>query len=174
MENQTFVYFQIEMIYYISLGSNIGERRKNLTQAISLLKKGRVQIIKKSTVYETYPVGDTDQPWFLNQALKVQTESEPKSFLQLVKEIEKKMGRTRTRAKGPRCIDIDILLAENKVIRSLELDIPHPELANRNFVLVPLKEIAYDIVHPILKEKIGDLWRKSKDTSAVRPFDQKK
>jgi len=162
------------MEYYISLGSNIGERRKNLAQAISLLKKGKVQIIKKSAVYETSPVGNIEQPWFLNQVLKVQIESEPSSFLQLVKEIEKKMGRTRTRSKGPRCIDIDILLAENRIVRSLELNIPHPELANRNFVLVPLKEIAYDIVHPLLEEKIGDLWRKSKDTSTVRPFDQKK
>jgi 2-amino-4-hydroxy-6-hydroxymethyldihydropteridine diphosphokinase len=162
------------MIYYISLGSNIGERRKNLAQAISLLKKRMVQIIKKSAIYETSPVGNTEQPWFLNQVLKVQIESEPSSFLQLVKEIEKKMGRTHTRAKGPRCIDIDILLAEDRVVRSLELNIPHPELANRNFVLVPLKEIAYDIIHPILEEKIGDLWRKSKDKSKVRPFDQRK
>ena len=158
------------MEYYISLGSNIGERRKNLAKAISLLKKRNVQIIKKSSIYETSPVGNKEQPWFLNQVLKIQTESDPKSLLQLVKEIERKMGRTQTGAKEPRCIDIDILLAENRIVRSMELDIPHPELANRNFVLVPLKEIAHDVVHPILMEKIGDLWRKSKDTSLAINF----
>jgi len=156
------------MKYYISLGSNIGEREKNLAQAISLLKKNGVQIVKKSAIYETSPVGVTEQPWFLNQVIEVRTESEPRSFLQSVKEIEKKMGRTCHISKGPRCIDIDILLAENRIVRSVELNIPHPELANRNFVLLPLKEIASDTIHPVLKLKIGDLWQNSKDKSIVK------
>jgi len=156
--------------YYISLGSNIGERETNLARAIALLKKNSVNIVKKSSIYETSPVGDTEQPWFLNQVLEVQAESEPRTFLRLVKNIEKKMGRTRSISKGPRCIDIDILLAENKLVQSEDLEIPHPEMANRNFVLVPFKEIAFDAIHPIRKEKIGVLWRKSKDRSIVRPY----
>lgn len=170
MRNQIFDFSWIVMKYHISLGSNIGERETNLAQAIALLKKNGVNIVKKSSIYETYPVGDQEQPWFLNQVLEVQTESEPRTFLRLVKNIEKKMGRTRSTPKGPRCIDIDILLAENKIVQSEDLNIPHPELANRNFVLVPFKEIAFDAIHPICKEKIGVLWRKSKDRSVVRPY----
>jgi 2-amino-4-hydroxy-6-hydroxymethyldihydropteridine diphosphokinase len=158
------------MKYHISLGSNISEREINLAQAIKLLKKYGVNIVKKSSIYETSPVGDTGQPWFLNQVLEVQTESDPRTFLRLVKNIEKKMGRTCTTPKGPRCIDIDILFAGNKIVQSEDLNIPHPEIANRNFVLVPLKEIAGDAIHPISKEKIGILWCKSKDRSIVRPY----
>jgi len=158
------------MKYHIGLGSNIGERKKNLERAVILLKKNGVQIISESSIYETSPVGYSEQPWFLNQVLEIQAELDPKAFLRMVKEIEKKMGRILTRSKGPRCIDIDILLAENIIVQSKELIIPHPELAKRNFVLVPLKEIANVTVHPILNEKVGDLWRKSKDRSIVRLF----
>lgn len=158
------------MKYHICLGSNIGEREKNLALAVSLLTKSGVRILKESAIYETSPVGNTEQPWFLNQTLEVETESAPKRFLRLVKKIEKKMGRMPTSPKGPRCIDIDILLAENRIVHSRELNIPHPELANRNFVLVPLKDIACDAVHPVLKERIGDLWRMSKDPSIVRLY----
>jgi 2-amino-4-hydroxy-6-hydroxymethyldihydropteridine diphosphokinase len=156
------------MKYHISLGSNIGERKKNLDQAFSLLGKNDVQIVKESSIYESSPVGNTEQPWFLNQVLETQTELEPPAFLRMVKEIEKKMGRIRTTPKGPRCIDIDILLAENRIVRSVELIIPHPEMTKRNFVLVPLKEIACETIHPVLNEKIGELWQKSKDRSIVR------
>lgn len=156
------------MKYHIGLGSNIGERKKNLAQAIALLQENGIRIVARSSVYETSPVGEREQPWFLNQVIEVQTESDPRSLLRLVKRIEKQMGRTPAVPKGPRCIDIDILLAENRIVRTQSLTIPHPELANRNFVLFPLKEIAWDTVHPVLKEKIGDLWRKSKDRSIVR------
>jgi 2-amino-4-hydroxy-6-hydroxymethyldihydropteridine diphosphokinase len=158
------------MKYHISLGSNIGERKKNLDQALSLLGKNDVQIVKESSIYESSPVGNTEQPWFLNQVLETQTELEPTAFLRMVKEIENKMGRIRTTPKGPRCIDIDILLAENRIVRSVELIIPHPEMTKRNFVLVPLKEIACETIHPVLNEKIGELWRKSKDRSIVRLY----
>jgi 2-amino-4-hydroxy-6-hydroxymethyldihydropteridine diphosphokinase len=158
------------MKYHIGLGSNIGEREENLAQAIELLKKNGVNILKKSSIYETSPVGNKEQPWFLNQVLEVQSDSDPKALLRLVLGIEKKMGRTRKTPKGPRCMDIDILLAEDEIVQSPDLSIPHPEMANRNFVLVPLKEIAYDTIHPVLKEKIGDLWLNSKDRSIVRPY----
>jgi 2-amino-4-hydroxy-6-hydroxymethyldihydropteridine diphosphokinase len=160
------------MKYHICLGSNLGERKKNLARAIDLLRQNNVSIIKKSSIYETSPVGNTEQPWFLNQALEVQSETEPEAFLCLVQGIEKKMGRTHTTHKGPRCIDIDILLAEDRIIQTKKLIIPHPEMANRNFVLVPLKEIAFDAIHPGFKKKIGNLWRISKDSSFVRPFNQ--
>ena len=158
------------MNYFISLGSNIGEREKNLARAIELLQKSGVNILKESSIYETSPVGHTEQPWFLNQVLEVYADSDPEAFLRLVLGIERRMGRTRKTPKGPRCMDIDILLAEDKIVQSSDLCIPHPEMANRNFVLVPLKEIAYDAIHPVLKEKIGDLWLKSKDRSTVRPY----
>lgn len=158
------------MKYHIGLGSNIGDREQNLEQAIVLLKKKGVKILKKSSIYKTSPVGDMEQPWFLNQVLEVQFESEPRAFLQLILSIETEMGRVRTVAQGPRCIDIDILLAEDRIVHSADLHIPHPELVNRNFVLVPLKEIAFDAMHPELKKKIGDLWRMSKDLSSVKPI----
>jgi 2-amino-4-hydroxy-6-hydroxymethyldihydropteridine diphosphokinase len=157
-----------KMKYHIGLGSNIGERKKNLAQAIALLQEKGIRIVERSSVYETSPVGEREQPWFLNQVIEVQTDSDPGSLLRLVKSIEKQMGRKPDASKGPRCIDIDILLAENRIVSTQRLTIPHPELANRNFVLFPLKEIACDTVHPVLKEKIGDLWRESKDRSIVR------
>ena len=158
------------MKYYLGLGSNLGERSKNLARAVHLLRKSGVQIIKKSAVYETSPIGVLDQPWFLNQVIEVRAAAEPMSLLALVKNIEKKMGRIPTMPKGTRCIDIDILLAESRIVRTAKLTIPHPELANRNFVLLPLSEIASDILHPVLKEKIGDLRRTSKDKSIARIY----
>jgi len=156
--------------YSISLGSNLGDRRKNLAQAISLLQKNDMRILKASSVYETSPVGFTAQPWFLNQVLEIEIDLQPESFLLLVKKIEKRMGRKRTIKKGPRCIDIDILLAENRVIQTEKIQIPHAELGKRKFVLTPLKEISPETVHPVLDEKIEDLWRKCRDTSSVCVF----
>jgi 2-amino-4-hydroxy-6-hydroxymethyldihydropteridine diphosphokinase len=156
------------MKYHIGLGSNVGEREKNLGQSVLLLKKNGVQIVRKSSIYETSPVGMTEQPWFLNQVLEIQTELEPEALLELVKKIEKHMGRASVPPKGPRCIDIDILLAENEIVDQGDLVIPHPEMAKRNFVLVPLNEIAHEVFHPVLRKKIGNLWQKSKDTSIVK------
>jgi 2-amino-4-hydroxy-6-hydroxymethyldihydropteridine diphosphokinase len=160
------------MRYHISLGSNIGDREQNLAKAIRLLKKKGVKVLKKSSIYETSPVGEIKQPWFLNQVLEVQVDSEPSAFLRLLLGIETKMGRRRTVAKGPRSIDIDILLAENNIIHNEDLRIPHPELNFRNFVLVPLKEIAFDVIHPELRKKIGDLCLLPNDSSTVRLFDK--
>lgn len=158
------------MRYFISLGSNIGDKRKNLSDAVLHLVKNRIKILKKSSLYETSPVGFTEQPWFLNQVLEVETELLPEFFLLVAKGIEKKMGRRSTTAKGPRCIDIDILLAEDKIIQTSRLQIPHPELINRKFVLTPLMEIAPKIIHPLLHRKIEDLWKECRDSSAVHLF----
>jgi len=162
------------MRYFISLGSNLGNKKKNLGRAVSLLKKNSVEIIKASSLYETFPVGFTAQPWFMNQVLEIKTEMEPESLLFLLKRIEKNMGRKQTPQKGPRCIDIDILLAEDKVVQTDKLQIPHPELAKRNFVLVPLREISPNTVHPVIQKKIEELYRKCLDTSTVLLFDKKK
>lgn len=158
------------MKYHLSLGSNIGERESLLLQAVSLLENKGVDIDKKSAIYETAPVGNTDQPWFLNQILEIRTDFHPKKLLRVVMGIEKSMGRIRTSFHGPRRIDIDILLAEDKIIRSEDLIIPHPELANRNFVLVALNEIAPEAVHPVLGKKIKVLCQESNDTSVVKLY----
>ncbi len=158
--------------YFISLGSNLGDRRKNLTQAVSLLQKNDMRILKASSVYETSPVDFMAQPRFLNQVLEIEMELQPESFLMLIKKIEKRMGRKQTIRKGPRCIDIDILLAENRVIQTEKVQIPHPELHKRKFVLAPLKEISPETVHPVLEEKIEGLWRKCRDTSSVFFFQE--
>ncbi len=161
------------MRYFISIGSNLGDKRKNLNWAVSLLRKNDVRIIKTSSLYETSPVGFKDQPWFMNQVIEIETDKQPESFLLLAKNIEIIMGRRDTIRKGPRIIDIDILLAENKVIQTDELQIPHPELAKRSFVLIPLREISPDTVHPVHQKKIEELYRECRDTSAVLLFDRK-
>jgi 2-amino-4-hydroxy-6-hydroxymethyldihydropteridine diphosphokinase len=155
------------MIYFIGLGSNIGLPRRNLVRARRLLEKAGVVTLRASSIYHTEPVGFPDQPWFLNQVLKVRTGLKPQDLLDLAKSIEKKMRRVPAANMGPRSIDIDLLLAENTVLDSPELTLPHPHLAVRNFVLVPLREIAPRAVHPVLKKTVGELARESPDASAV-------
>jgi 2-amino-4-hydroxy-6-hydroxymethyldihydropteridine diphosphokinase len=156
------------MRYFISLGSNLGDRRRKLAQAVNLLTENGIKILKKSSLYETEPVGLQEQPWFLNQVLEVETGSLPERLLRVAKRIEKKMGRSPTTAKGPRCIDIDILLADSGIVQTKKLQIPHPELEKRKFVLFPLMEIAPEIMHPILHKKIEELWKECQDNSDVR------
>lgn len=160
------------MRYFLSLGSNLGDRAKNLAKAISLLEKQGVKVMQASSLYETEPVDFPDQPWFFNQVIEVETDRKPSDFLNLVKKAESKIGRKTLKTKGPRIIDIDILLAEQVVIQKDELVIPHPRMETRNFVLVPLKEISPETIHPILKVKIEDLWKRSRDKAAVRKIDQ--
>jgi len=156
------------MRYFLGLGSNLGNKKKNLRQAVSLLKEEGVVIFRLSSLYRTQPVGFLKQPWFLNQVIEVATELNPFFLFKLVKNIERKMKRLPSTPKGPRRIDIDILLAEDLVIQTEDLVIPHPRLAERNFVLAPLCEIAPKAFHPLLKEKIEDLWKKTKDFSKVK------
>jgi len=155
------------MRYFLSLGSNLGDREKNLTRALSLLQKKGVKIRKTSSLYETQPVDISSKAWFYNQVAEVQVEIEPKELLALVKRIEKKMGRKAEGREINRIIDIDILLAEGRIIHTKELEIPHPKMEKRNFVLLPLLEISPDTVHPRLGESIRVLWEKSKDRSVV-------
>ena len=160
-----------QMQYFLSLGSNLGDRKKNLAKALLLLEDAGVECVKVSSVYETQPKDFSAQPWFLNQVLIVASKLKPRSFLTLIKRIEKEMGRKPQVSPGPRLIDIDILMAEEMIIRSKELQIPHPRLDERNFVLIPFREVAPNTVHPVLNKTIQELAGGSHDSSAVRVFD---
>lgn len=158
------------MKYYLGIGSNRGERRENLLRCHAALNRVGARIIKYSSVYETQPVGDLDQPWFLNQVVEIDSELEPDELLNTIKQIEREMGRNPIQSDKPRSMDIDILLAENRIVHTPELQIPHPRLHERNFVLVPLKEIAPDIMHPILKLGIKAILANSQNRSQVKLY----
>jgi 2-amino-4-hydroxy-6-hydroxymethyldihydropteridine diphosphokinase len=141
---------------YLSLGSNLGDRAANLNAAITRLRTlGKV--LQVSSLYETEPVEFTAQPWFLNCAVELDTEKTPEELMAGILEIEQQMGRTRTQKKGPRSIDIDILLFGNLTVDSKGLTVPHPALQERRFVLEPLAEIASGVRHPALKRTIREL-----------------
>ena len=147
-------------VVYIGLGSNLGERRENIHQAIASLKAvDSIEIKKGSSLYETEPEGVEDQPHFLNCALEAETSLDSGDLLTVLKDVEKKMGRIRVRKWGPRVIDLDILLYEDLVMKETGLEIPHPLLHERLFVLAPLSEIAPAVVHPVLGKSILDLYR---------------
>lgn len=141
---------------YLSLGSNIGEREANLREAIRRLDElGEVTAV--SPFYETQPVEFTAQPWFLNIAVELQTELMPRQLLSATLKIEREMGRRRLQPKGPRLIDIDILLFGNAVVDDAKLVIPHAAMHERKFVLAPLVEIAPEVRHPVLKKTAREL-----------------
>ena len=141
---------------FLSLGSNVGNRAANLKTAIDRLGSlGKVMAV--SSFYETEPVEFAAQPWFLNCAVDLDTEKMPKQLLAAILDIERKMGRRRVQRKGPRIIDIDILLFGKSVIKMEGLTIPHPAMHERRFVLEPLAEIAAEAWHPVFKRSIGEL-----------------
>ena len=146
---------------YIGIGSNLGNKHKNIKKAISLLEE-KAKIVKISPVYETEPVGYKKQEWFLNCCAKVKTEFSPLNLLRFLKSIEKTMKRKKTVRFGPRTIDLDILFYNNKIINKRNLVIPHPRLHERLFVLEPLSKIAPGFVHPKLKKNILELRNKLK------------
>ncbi|MBQ8417751.1 MAG: 2-amino-4-hydroxy-6-hydroxymethyldihydropteridine diphosphokinase [Phascolarctobacterium sp.] len=142
---------------YIALGSNLGDREENLRTALKHLEAKGVRVVKVSTFIETEPYGVTDQPGFVNAVCQVATELPPLELLRLLLSIEQEMGRVRLRRWGERNIDLDLLLYEDTVLESEELTLPHPDMHNRDFVLLPLAELAPEVVHPLLGKNIFSL-----------------
>ena len=141
---------------FIALGTNVGDCAANLQTAKALLRR-KVAILQASSVYRTPPWGYTQQPDFLNQVIEVSTWLQPRALLRFLKRIEKKMGREKLILNGPRVIDLDIIFYGSRVLTSLDLQIPHPRMVGRAFVLVPLNEIAPDVIHPGLGISVQEM-----------------
>lgn len=133
---------------FVALGSNIGDRVGNIRKAIEFLKE-KASVSNVSSMYETEPMYLVDQNWFVNCVAKLETNLSPRELLHYLKDVERRMGRTEGVRYGPRIIDLDILFYGDEVIRQDDLEIPHPGISERNFVLVPLAEIEPDLVHPV-------------------------
>ena len=142
---------------YLGLGSNLGDRNANLADAITRLAGESVRVLRASSIWETEPRDLRDQPWFLNQVIEVESDLLPRQLFQRIQRVEREMGRQRRTPKGPRLIDIDILLYGNAVVKSDDLEIPHPRMAERRFVLAPLAELAPDLHHPVSKRTVREL-----------------
>ena len=160
-----------ETTIYLSLGSNLGDREKNLRTAIAALADGGVLVTRASLFYETEPVDLREQPWFLNCAVQATTEAPPLDLLQALHGIESQMGSRKLVPKGPRLIDLDILLYGDETIHASELQVPHPRMLQRKFVLVPLAEIAPNLKHPSWKGTVSQLLADLSDSSVVRRFE---
>jgi len=146
-------------IVYISSGSNLGDKKANILRAIDKIKRSNIEVLNVSSFYRTKPYGYQNQDDFYNIVIKIKTTQSPQNLLKLCLEIEKEMGRTRTIKWGPRTIDLDLLFFDKKIINTDQLVIPHPDLHNREFVLKPLLEISPQLVHPIFKKTIQDLYK---------------
>jgi 2-amino-4-hydroxy-6-hydroxymethyldihydropteridine diphosphokinase len=155
-------------IVYIGLGSNLGERAENLALARERLNAAGVSILRASSIYETAPRDVTNQPTFLNQVIEAETALFPRQLLARVANIERELGRKRTIAKGPRIIDIDILLFGTFIVKTPELEIPHPRIMERRFVLEPLAELAPDLRHPVTRMSAREMLAKVADQHARR------
>lgn len=155
-------------IAYLSLGSNIGDRRGSLAEVVRLLSRDDLTILRVSSMYETEPQEFADQPWFLNTVIEVDTSLSPRDLLSRCLEAEISLGRRRTTPKGPRTIDIDIVLYDDLVIDSPGLSIPHPRMAERRFVLEPLSELAPTLRHPVLGKAIQELLTATLDQKVAR------
>lgn len=157
---------------YLLIGGNLGNRIENLAIARSFIDAELGKIIKSSSVYETAAWGQTEQPEFLNQVLLIKTKLTAAKLMQLILSIENKMGRIRSQKNASRIIDIDILFFNDEIINQANLTIPHTEIQDRKFALIPLSEIAADMVHPVFKQSIKNLLSTTKDKLEVKPLNE--
>jgi 2-amino-4-hydroxy-6-hydroxymethyldihydropteridine diphosphokinase len=157
-----------ETTVYLSLGSNLGDREKNLRAAIAALANAKVRVTRVSSFYETEPVDLRQQPWFLNCVVQAETEVPPLDLLRALRGIESRMGSTKLVPKGPRLIDLDILLYGDESIDTPELQVPHPRMLQRRFVLVPLAEVAPHLRHPSWDATAEEMLARTSDSSMVR------
>jgi len=154
---------------FLALGGNIGDVPATFTKAIDLLAKRDVRIIAQSPLYRTEPMGGKAQDWYHNQVIEIETELTPPELLHVCMETESKLGRVRTDDQwASRTLDIDILFFDEQVLNSKELTLPHPGIAQRRFVLVPLHAIAPDFIHPVLKKSIAELLSKLNNTDQLQ------
>jgi len=155
-------------IAYIGIGSNIGDKVHQCEKAISdILKVDHHKCLAKSSFFKTQPIGCTAQDWFVNGVIKIETDLEPSDLLRTLKAIESRLGRTETFLGGPRAIDLDILFFNNRKVHFRKLQIPHPRLHERQFVLIPIAEIDRNLIHPVLNKTIGELLENLQEDQGV-------
>lgn len=153
---------------FISLGSNLGNRAENLKKAIQAIKLNVGDISRQSSIYETQPWGNSNQPDFLNQVILIHTDKSPEDCLKALSAIENQMGRKREEKWGTRIIDLDLLYVDDTIIESEELKLPHPGIAQRRFVLVPMAEIADDFIHPQIHKNQQQLLDECADVLEIK------
>jgi 2-amino-4-hydroxy-6-hydroxymethyldihydropteridine diphosphokinase len=161
----------ISHIVYIAVGSNVGDRKQNFFEALSRLAKlPNTKILKESSLYESEPLGDSKE-WYVNGVIEIETKFKPDLLLTKLKNIERAMGRKKVKKRwGARIIDLDILFFDAQVVKKKALRIPHPEMVNRKFVLLPLSEIAPQVIHPVLGVTISELLINAKDQKKVHLY----